>query len=247
MSDLTDKFGSRFDELLLKIQMGNVNGAKIIWKFGFSDINIAGVQNTVEDGVSGIYIYHIGFGADARQIDVDSDTPLSDDGRELYIEGLDADGNEQSEIILVGETTVNTYSRLFRMFNNNGIPTVGDVHAYETGTANIIAHLHTVSQSTLMSMYTIPKGKIGYLFRGNISVGSGKEVLADNMVRKKDGIFAIAERITLYQSTAEVNRPYIPIPELSDMEVRITPTQQNTPISATFGLLILDKDKFNLT
>jgi len=132
------------------------------------------------------------------------------------------------------------------MQNNNGIPIVGEVDAYVTGTIDLVAHIDLVSQATLMAMVTVPKGKVGFLHRGSVSLGSGKEGVIDYMVRQKDKVFTIGTRIALYQNHIEADRPFIPIPELSDVEVRITPTQANTAVSANIGMVLLDLEYFDL-
>lgn len=243
---LTDKDGFDVQKFILEVQMGHIPHASYIWKFGYSDINTAGVQNTVWDHNAGLYPYHLGYGVDAKAIDLVSSVPLSDDGLQVGVYGLDADGNEQREVVLIGGTSTFTWSRVFRMRNHNGTLITGEVNAYPTGTTDILAHIDTAAQATLMSMFTIPKGMAGFLHKGTVSLGSGKDGVVDWMIREVDHVFTIGERMALYQNTVEADRPFLPIKELSDVEVRFLPTQANTPISANFGILLLDLEHFDM-
>jgi len=114
---LTDKDGFHDSEFILKVQMGHIPFASYTWKFGYSGVNLAGVPNTIWDHNPGLYPYHLGYGVEAKQIDLVSDTPVSDNGREILINGLDSEGYDQSEVMTIGTTSIKTYSRLFRMQN----------------------------------------------------------------------------------------------------------------------------------
>jgi len=243
---LMDIDGFDTDEFMLEVQMGRIPGVSYIWKFGYSGTNTANVPNTIYDHNAGLYPYNLGYGVDAKAVDLVSTIPLSDDGILIAIQGLDADGYEQSETMVIGGTSLNTYSRVFRMFNANGTAISGEVDLNVTGTVDLVAHLDVSTQATLMAVYTIPKGCVGYMNKGITSVGSGKEAIVDYMVRPLNGIFSVGERIAIYQAAVEATRPYLPIPELADIEVRCTPTQNNTAISASFGLMLVDKDLFGL-
>lgn len=243
---LLDKNGNIHNNLVLAIQMGKIDGAKYIWKFGYSGLNLLNLPNTVWDHNTGVYPYHLGYGVNAKQIDITSTIPLSDDGLPILVEGLDADGYEQIEEVVIGGTSVKLFSRVFRMTNNNGTLIAGETSAYVIGTANIVAHIDNNAQSTLMAIYTVPKGYTAFLEKGIVSVGSGKEGVVDYITRALGGVFEIRERLAIYQNQIEANRPYLPIAELTDIEVRYKPAQANTSISATFGLILLNNKIHNL-
>lgn len=228
------------EDYILAVQSGRVADASIVWKFGFHTSGGTTLE-TVWDG-SGLYTYHLGFGVSAKKVDVVSDN--ASDTVDIGIAGLDADGNEQSEIITLNGTTavtsVNTYSRVFRGWNDSGTELVGDVSVSETAVAaNVLAVIHASDQQTLMALYTVPLGYTGYLIKGTTNIGSGKEATISFSMRLQDKVFRTQEKLAIYQNVLEASRPYSKIPALTDIEVRAEADQINNKIGATFGILLI--------
>lgn len=228
-------------DFLLEVQQGLVPDHTVTWKFGHLVTSTTSAQETIWDG-TGLYVYYLGFGVDAKKVDVASDNAA--DIYNLVIQGLDPDGNLiQETILLAGVNPVQstlTYSRIFRAWNDNGTEFVGDIKVYETGIpANILAHVHAEEQQTQMAMFTVPLGFTAYLFYGSTSIGAGKQTSIRYVARAKDKVFRVQERFPLYETNLEAPRPYVPIPELTDIEVRSKASSLNDDVSAGMGILVI--------
>ena len=228
------------EDYLLAVQRGEIDGAKMIWKFGFHTAASTNIETIWNGG--GLYTYHLGYGVDAKAIDIVSSSAA--DTVTIGVVGLDADGYEQEEyIVLNGTTPVTstlTYSRVYRAWNDNGVDLVGDISISETGQpGNVVAVIIAEENQTLMSIYTIPNGYTGYLIKGTANIGSGKEATITFTIRLKDKVFRTQEKLPLYQSVLEASRPFNPIPELTDIEVRATATQMGNKVGSTFGIVLI--------
>lgn len=242
---LMDRAGFDVSEFILEVQMGHIPGASYTWQLGYSPVNTSTLQNTISNVGAGLYTYYLGYNELATKIDIVSSNP-ADNGLLVGVYGLDANGYEQREAVAIGTTSTKTWSRILKARNHNGILMQGIVTLYATTTLNKVAVLDIASQSSLMATFTVPKGKAGFLHKGSVSLGSGKEGTIDWMIKDYSHVFTIGERLTGYQNSVEATRPFIPIKERSDVEVRFTPTQNNTLISTSFGIILLDIERFGL-
>ena len=245
MRRLRDKSGNDVDNFILEVQNNEIEGAKVVHKFGHLLTTSTSIVETITD-LGGSYVYHLGYGVNAKKVDVVSSS--ASDTYAFVIQGLDAEGKEQSETVTLNGTTivtsVNTYSRIFRAWNDNGVDLVGFVTIKETTTANLVAKIAIEDQQTLMAIYTIPLGYTGYLFHGTAAIGQGKQANIRYVIRLKDKVFRTQERFPIFESSLESSRPYLPIPELSDIEVRSKATSLADDISASFGILLLDNSLY---
>ena len=245
MRRLSDKLGNDVDNFILEVQNDGIEGASIVWKFGHLLSTSTSVVETITD-IGGQYVYYLGYGVNAKKVDIVSTS--ASDIHNFYISGLDANGREQGEVVTLTGTTLvtsaNTYSRIFRAWNDNSVDLVGNVTISQTATANIVAKVTVDDQQTLMAIYTIPLGYTGHLFHGVASIGQGKQTSIRYVVRLKDKVFRTKERFPIFETSVEARRPYLPIPELSDIEVRSKATSLSDDISASFGILLLDNSLY---
>ncbi len=244
-SYLLNKRGDRFAEFELEVQMGKVDGARIEWHMGTTDTNASGVESTVCHRSTGLYVYNLGYGVEAGTISLISDTP-ADNGILIKIAGLNADGEEQSETVAIGATSLKTWSRFFGGMNIDNREFIGLLDAVKTIGALPVGFFNAKDQCTTCGRYTVPKGKVGFLTAGELSLGQGKEVKALFKVRRQGGVFITAQKVAMYQNSFRAERPRNFLPELTDLEARIIPTSNDVSFSVTFGIIVLDKKIHNL-
>jgi len=106
-----------------------------------------------------------------------------------------------------------------------------------------------------MALYTIPKGKVGFLFRGELGASraatSGESRCA-YYSRRFGKVFKIKKRVNLSNSGTSVYQddrsfPDI-IPSLTDIKLRVESVSSNgTGIFGTFDILLIDEGQFNTT
>ncbi len=234
MRSLSDFKGQPVEQLFLETQMGQVQGASVEWKFGYNTIVGTTEEDIWEQG--GLYP----FPTSASTLSVVS---TANDTMEIFIDGLDADFNRVSETItLTGVTpviTTNSYLRVNRAYNNNGTPKAGAI-TFTHAISGIIASIPIGSEQTLQALATIPSGFTAYLFQGMASVGKGKDAQIFFKYRLLDKVFRISETFGLYESTYEAKRPFIVLPEKTDLKVSAITSVSATQVSAQFGILLLN-------
>ena len=238
MNRLSDFQGHPVEQLFLEVQMGQVLGASVVWQSAYSD-NVTTTEKMIWTG-TGDYVYP----ATAQQLDVVSDD--NNDTQVIYISGLDANWNEVSETItLTGTTsvqTVNSYIRVNRAHNMGMVDLQGEV----TGLNGLdaIFQIDSEMQKTSIASYSVPAGKTAYLFQGNASTDKLDGVDFKFQIRQFGQRFIVEEHFGLYQSAYEASRPFMPIPAKSDLKVVGKSSQSTVPVTAQFGLLLLDDDQW---
>jgi len=166
----------------LAVQQGKVPGYSMVNKFGYnSSIGSLSFETIWETGND--YPWQ----SSAVTVDVVSDDTNDDvvgtGARTLRIQGLDGSYNLAEETVdMDGTTTVTTtqtFLRVFRMSvetagtsGNN----VGNISVTYTGGSDVAATITAGNGQTLMTLYTIPAGYIGYLLSMNISSGKDQEM-----------------------------------------------------------------------
>lgn len=160
----------------LSVTQGRVKGYSVLDKFGINPLVTVGESADVWEGKR-IYTYdEVGT---APIISISSSS--ANDSVPISITGLDIDGNQVSQEITLQGTTRQALTtslwRCFRMQNQGSKDLAGTVYVY-IGTTPPTAVTDTFARAiiengnnqTLMAIYTIPKGKVGFLYRGEIGV-----------------------------------------------------------------------------
>jgi len=157
-------------DYFFEVAQGNVPGARVIHKFGRNpDVDTASAFEDIWD-IGGTY----SFLTTAEKLNISS-TSTDDDGagsgaRIIEVFGLDNNHNEISENVTLDGTTVNQTIQSFLRTNRMVVHSAG---SGETNAGDITAttELSNVAQAqvmigeaqTLMSLYTVPAGKTGYV------------------------------------------------------------------------------------
>lgn len=191
-----------------------------------------------------------------------SDDPL--DTQVIEVTGQDINRNEVvQQITLTGTTRVPLTTPLWRVYRMANLADAGGeingvVYCY-TGLTNtplaseVRAIIDDGNNQTLMALYTVPLGKVGFLYRGEL--GSSRSVSAGQSQcayysRRLGKVFRIKKRVDLANSGSSiyVDKRSFPdiIPSGTDIKLRVeNVSANNTGVFGTFDLLLVDEDLFS--
>lgn len=218
-----------------EIARGRVTDTTAIDKFGMN----SAVGSTFEPITDlGTQLYP----SSAVAMTLTSSEAGTDSGVEVTIEGLDANWEPASATVTltaVGTaTTTQTFLRVFRAYVSNGQAAQGDITI--SNGANNYAKILADYQQTLMAVYTIPQGKVGYILSGNLSSQKDKDLTAKLMIRLEGGVFQ-TKGIVLTPGTPFHRTWNIPpqVPARSDIEIRAK-AGATGPVAAGFEIILVD-------
>lgn len=175
------------------------------------------------------------------------DTVLGNGARTVEITGLDSNYAIQvQELDMDGQTPVPSglsWSRVVRM----RVLTAG-VTGYNEGLISMgvsggatIASIPATENQSLMAVYTIPAGYTGYLVDTWGSVAKGKDATFSLFTREFGGVFNLRNEISIYQAHSHDEWPDpLPLPEKTDIDMRVTSENINTPVRGGFNLILED-------
>lgn len=242
----------------LKVNQGLVEGHSAQDKFGENPDIDTGTQEDIWE-YGGEYIYDTP--GTAPIVSLISDNIA--DTQDIMVIGLDIDGNEvEQTLTLTGTTRVALTTPLWRVYRMSneadiGEDLLGTVYCY-TGTggvpaaANIRAIIDNGNNQTLMALYTVPLGKVGFLYRGEVgcsrSVVSG-EVQGAYFSRRVGKVFKIKKRVDTTNSGSSIyqDKRSFPdvIPALTDIKLTVeSVSANNTGVFGTFDILLIDDTLF---
>ena len=175
-----------------------------------------------------------------------------DTGLVVTIQGLDSEWNFQEEqITITGADQVGTklWRRVNRAFVTSSTATVNvgniDIEAGAAG-GTTVARITAELGQTLMCVYTIPAGYIGYLYHGTMTVQANADATGFMFIRRNTvgTTFRVAHTFEVsggsqYDYTFSFPPP---IPEKSDIDVRATVRSNNARVTAAFDILLVEND-----
>lgn len=191
------------------------------------------------------------------------------DTQVISVQGLDIDGNlSEEEVTLQGTTRVALPTPLWRVFRlenqaDEGGDIVGNVFAYtgtgavpSLGDAEVRAVILNGNNQTQMALYTIPKGKIGFLFRGEIGlkytggVGAGTNFASVQYRSRRQGkVFKTKKTINVISAATSnyTDRRTFPdiIPDLTDVKVTVKEVSEDLGVWATLDIMLIDDSMFD--
>lgn len=173
----------------------------------------------------------------------------ADNGLIVTVQGLDSNWNVvQENITITGADQVGTtlFRRVNRAFvTDTGTSNVGDIDI-EAGAAGgtTVARITAGLGQTLMGVYTIPAGKTAYLLKGNASAENEKDASGFMFVRYfEQTTFRVGHTFEFSGTGGAYNYEFIiplPIPEKSDIDVRITTRDKSGRYTVSFDVLLVD-------
>lgn len=167
---------------LEEVNQGNVEGAKLIHKFG-SNPNVGVTHVDIWEGQIVLQWLTAAETMDVISTDIVDDISTGIGARTVSITGLDTDFNEVEETIVLLATPVTTITA-FRRILTARVVTVGtytgtnqgDISITASSSATLQGFIVTEESRTSQTHYTIPAGKTGYLLRTSITMNANKEV-----------------------------------------------------------------------
>ncbi|MGI9490477.1 MAG: hypothetical protein ACR2RF_32210 [Geminicoccaceae bacterium] len=235
-----------------RIANGNFQSTDFIWKFGYNgDVDTA--EETVWDH-GGLYNYvpspqTLSFSSTSA-----NDAAAGTGAQTILAIGLDENFDDlQETITLNGQTAVSSvaqFSRIFRMIvvtAGSAETAAGTIYAGTgTVTAGVPAEVHariTLGENqTLMAVYTVPRNRIGLLWAASVNTGgsSSNIINARTIIRTSGGVFRTGARLIINNGTGSGETVYpIPLPALTDYEIRAAGSGPNTDVSATFEVMTI--------
>lgn len=220
----------------IAIRKNLYDGISGLDKFGYLPTATTSFK-TVWDG-DNIYTYP----SAATTMNVVSSVGATDDGKEITIEGLDANYDVITETVTLGgdsaggTATTQSFLRVYRAFVANGTSVTGTISIQQDGVA--YAKITPEHQQTLMAVYTIPRGKVGYLVSGNLSVEKNQPVVAKVMARRVGGVLRTSGLVTSFGVPFQRVWQIPPVlPEKTDIEIRAK-AGATTSIAAGFEIVL---------
>jgi len=232
------------DNFRLNVARGKVRGASMIHKFGAVPEVANASTGTVWDKSSTVYPWSA---FDTAGVITASIANASDNGKQVLVQGLDANYEEVEEIFTLSSaaTVAGTVSfkRVFRAFVTNGSTNnVGNINFTKGGTD--VLRITADKAQTLMAIYTVPAGKTGYLYKGVCTAQAAADATGNMFVRYfGQQAFRIGHSFEVSGSSQydyEFSFP-IKIPEKSDIDVRVSVRTNKGRYTAAFDLLLLEE------
>ena len=255
------------------VQLGIVPGYSTVDKYG---VNLEVTPLTDPEDLweyGGLYSYDAAETAPIRYL---SSSSAADTGQSIVVQGLDIDGYFVQQVITTnGQTNVELPTPLwrhYRMFNNSDSDG-GDVTSHANNIQGIL-YCHTASSTTagvpvasavrsiidgsknqtLMALYTIPRGKVGLLMRGEAGVqqeGNVRDLTEyvhihyESRRYKKLFLTKKALNVIVGGSSNYVDKRTFTdiIPALTDIKINIAEISDTMGVWATFDILLIDQDK----
>ena len=220
---------------LIGIAQGLVSGTSSINKFGYRG-SIPNSYQTIWDGAAD-YAY-----AAAGTVLAVADDTGSDNNGTVEVQGLDQNYAPITETLTIGgAASSNQFLRVFRarmITSNTGTTNVDEIRIKRASTD--LAIILAAAGQTLMSLYTIPAGKTGYLIRLQGNVDANNDALFRLISRPLNGSFNVKGQFGVFASGFTVDYP-IPLvfTEKTDLQV-VAKSQNNVGGGASFDLILKD-------
>ncbi|MCP3937768.1 MAG: hypothetical protein GY708_20645 [Actinomycetia bacterium] len=240
------------------IMLGRKPGWSIVSKFGQnSDIDTANPEDIWHGGGE-----YTGQPVGASTVDVAetcelfsaeaADSAAGTGARTVRLQGLDENGDPQSEdVTLDGTTPVATVglwyrvNRLFVLTAGSGEVNAGIITVRHTSTtANVFAQVPAEHGQTLIAATTIPAGHTGYLRRYSASMFDNTNNRARMAFWSRPMGGAVRIQRTFVVSTSDAASQALyggpSFPALTDLKMRCTAVQNNNGnVTADFDLLLV--------
>lgn len=226
----------------LSIAEGNVTGKSFVHKFGKApDFDNSDGEVTLWDGAEDGTAWELMSYIYSSTADIDSISSSNvGDNQEIVVEGLDINWEFVSQTVtLNGQTRValsTSLIRCFRAYNNDSSVFAGHVFVFvnvalaggvPTVPADIRAIIHPEAQQTLMTVYTVPVGKEGYI-RDWYASTAGANRSSNYPIQLKIRLFGKVFRTRHYTALSDdgtsayqhkYEEPEGPLPEKTDIEM----------------------------
>jgi hypothetical protein len=183
-----------------------------------------------------------------------NDTSAGTGARTIQIWGLDANYDEQTEVISLNGTTAvdsaNTYIRVFRakvLTAGSGGTAAGTITVRVDGGGSTVAEIPEGYNRTEMAVYTVPDSKTAYLTHIWASCGDSSTkayIEVKLQVREYGGVFCNEHTINLATDGTNAAVYNLPIPleigAKADICLTAKTSQDNTQVTGAFSMVLVD-------
>lgn len=243
--------GSSYD-WTINISAGDVSGTSYIEKFGMN-VDVDSNKETIWDG-GDIYTYISTAETVAITSTLGADSAAGTGARTVEIQGLDANHNLVYETLTVGGGAgTQEFLRVFRAkvvtAGTSGI-NEGTISITSSDTSTELAQIGVDGSGsnaagrgqTFMALYTVPAGKTAYLTQWTVGCGKqNTDAVATFLARPEGGAWNAKDIITVSATTyAKDYKIPLQFTEKTDIEVRAYSTTNNSLVSSTFNLILID-------
>lgn len=240
----------------LDVSAGRIAGSKIVHKYGRNpDLDVIDVFESLWNG-GGIYT---GFDAiEAQTVNVTStdvnDTLLGTGARTITLYGLDSDYLEVSETLEMNGSVGVTSTVEFIRCDKASVENAGSIGS-NLGTINVNQSTSGIKfmslpigyNSTMLTAYTIPAGKIGYIDKLFATFSGGKKAAYVNirlLIRPYGKVFSVDGEAALHsEGSSAVTREFkYPkrLPEKTDIHMVAASSEINVAISGALDIILED-------
>jgi len=216
------------------IAEGAIAGHTPLLKFGTRSSILANTQSTIWEGTSALYQYLTVAETLSVVSSSANDAALGSGVRTMTLYGEDINFNEISEVVtLTGLTSVVTTKSFFRIFRaisstcGIGRTNAGNISVTSSVSALQLVYIPAGDGQTLMTLWTVPAGKVAYITQMTASNDSGKGARFSLYTRQMDGgilypwVIKYRAYLTGGNNVVPFNIPF-KIPEKTDIEIRFT-------------------------
>lgn len=243
------------------VAMGLIDGYWYVDKFGYNPL--VTTSTDPEDVWEGGGTYTFSTSADI----VSLSSSEAGDSQDIKVLGQTLDGTEiEQTVTLSGQSVVTLGTPLYRVYRMQNMGTTditGTVYCYvgtdQTGgvpnsSTDIRAIINNGNNQTLMCIYTIPKGKVAFIYRGEAGLSYSGGVSAGTqyaefayLSRRPGEVFKIKKRWTCI-STGSSNysdKRSFPdvVPAGVDLKLTAYEVSEDLSVWGTLDLMLVDEDQ----
>jgi hypothetical protein len=169
----------------------------------------------------------------------------TDRGMSIFIDGLDANYNNQTEVVTLNASdsrtavaTTKQFLRIHEVRCNGADTNVGDITTTVTsGSGTVVSKMSSGRGSAKAGVYTIPAGYTGYLFKGDAS--STAATVVNFMGRYYGKAFMVLHVAIVDNSTYIYDFPFpLVLPEKTDMYTVIEAGSGKTAVNYELLLVV---------
>lgn len=232
------------------ISANRVLGVDNIHKFGAVPSMATGTTGTIWDKSDTLYPWSAFDTAGILTVQTtaaNGSVVTTDNGVSITVVGLDENYNPTRDTITVsGSTGTGTVSfkRVFRAYTS-----ATNTAQFRVSRGGVeVLRIGIGKSQTLMAIYTIPAGKVGFLMKSTATIQAGADATVDMFVRYNT-ISTQTFRISHTSEVSGTGGQYLynfscppRLPETADIDMRATVRSNNARVTAAFDIILLNKN-----
>lgn len=172
-----------------------------------------------------------------------------DGGHIVTVMGLDENFAPIEETFTLSSASTVTgtkvFARVYRAYFTNDITNTGDIDVQCNGVT--VLRILADKAQTLMSIYTVPAGYTAFLTKGVTTCAASADATIDMFIRfNGQSSFRIGHTAEVAGVGGQYEYDFtvpIPIPEMSDIDVRATVRSNNARVTAAFDIVLVENSK----